>query len=100
MKTKNIFLTVALGLFTTFAFAQTITGSSHDFGSAVWNNGNGTGTTASGQICNACHSPHRGTGGLASPLWSRNQTISGFTAYTSTTFTADDAATGEDEAIV
>ncbi|WP_372793249.1 cytochrome c3 family protein [Lutibacter sp.] len=86
MKTKNIFLTLALVLSTTFAFAQ-ITGSAHDFSGAAWND------ASSGEICNACHTPHQGDVAAAAPLWSRAITAGAFTAYTSATFTANDANT-------
>lgn len=86
MKTKKVFLTMMFALFATFAFSQ-ITGTAHDFSTAVWNNDD------SGEICNACHSPHNGVTPAAAPLWSRSVTAGAFVAYASPTFNADDDGT-------
>ena len=63
-----------------------ITGSSHDFKSATWNQG------GSAEICEPCHAPHTdGTyASTAAPLWNRASTTSTFTLYTSGTLTATD----------
>jgi len=55
-----------------------ITGSAHDFGEAVF---------ADGEICVVCHTPH-GTKGSSSggPLWHHDLTRTTFTPYTSPTF--------------
>lgn len=44
-----------------FAFAGTITGSSHDFTTQAW---------SGGRICVACHTPHKANTSVAdAPLW-------------------------------
>lgn len=91
MKTKNIFFTIALAMFTTIAFAQ-LAGTAHDFSGAAWNSANGDGA----EICNACHTPHNGFATTAAPLWSRTETIGTFTAYATATFNADDLTTASD----
>lgn len=74
MKTKNIFLTLALVLISTFTFAQgIITGSKHDFKGAAWNTG--------GQICITCHTPHNAIASVG-PLWNHTVTAASFTLYT------------------
>lgn len=92
MKTTKNLLTLAFAMFATFAFAQgTITGSSHDFTGAAWNN------DTSGEICNACHTPHGATIITDAPLWDRVTTFDGsfvYTDYSSSTFTAGTAGTG------
>ncbi|WP_242093905.1 cytochrome c3 family protein [Aestuariivivens sediminicola] len=87
--TKSLLLTLALALFATVAFAQ-ITGTLHDFSGAAWND------ASSGEICNACHSPHQGDVTAVVPLWSRATTAGAFAAYTSPTFNADDTGTDTD----
>ncbi len=77
MKTKKLFLTLALVLISTFTFAQgVITGSKHDFKAATWNTG--------GQICITCHTPHNAIAS-AGPLWNHTVTAAAFTLYTSGT---------------
>ena len=74
MKTKNLFLTLALVLISTFTFAQgIITGSKHDFKGAAWNTG--------GQICITCHTPHKAIAS-AGPLWNHTVTAATFGLYT------------------
>ena len=74
MKTKNLFLTLALVLISTFTFAQgIITGSKHDFKGAAWNTG--------GQICITCHTPHNAIAS-AGPLWNHTVTAATFALYT------------------
>ncbi|MBL4746222.1 MAG: cytochrome c3 family protein [Flavobacteriaceae bacterium] len=87
MKTKII--TLAVMMITALGFAQ-ISGTKHDFSAQLWNINNGG--TGSGQICNACHTPH-GAKAAAAPLWDRVAGTGTFTAYSSTTFNADDANT-------
>lgn len=86
MKTTKQLLTMVFALFATYAFSQ-ITGTAHDFSGAAWND------ASSGEICNACHSPHLGDITAAAPLWSRTTTAGAFSAYFSPTFDADDANT-------
>ncbi len=92
MKTKNLILTLTLSLFTVVVFAQgVITGSSHDFSALSWNN------ESSGEICNACHTPHNATVISTAPLWDRVtvfNTGATWTSYSSDTFNADDDGTG------
>jgi len=76
MKTKNIFLTVALALCTTFAFAQnTITASAHDFGDGeLWN--------TSDEICITCHTPHNASAlTVGAPLWNHVESTQTFVPY-------------------
>lgn len=84
MKTKKLFLTLALVLISTFTFAQgVITGSKHDFKAALWNTG--------GQICITCHTPHNAIAATGAPLWNHTLTAATFTLYTnliSSTFNA------------
>ena len=93
MKTKNIFLTLALALCTTFAFAQ-ISGTAHDFSAEVWNLSNDMG----GEICNACHTPHQGSLTAAAPLWSRVEAAT-FSPYASATFDADERRVYSDDMV-
>lgn len=101
MKTKNLILTLALVICTSYAFAQ-ISGTDHDFSGETWAGYDmgvdglpGGGDDTAGQICIACHTPHNANiaGQAASaPLWNRTETKTGtFTAYSSATFDADDA---------
>jgi predicted CXXCH cytochrome family protein len=77
MKTKNLFLTLSLVIgICTMGFAQTITGSAHDFSGDSWNPG--------GEICEVCHTPHNAVTGLTAPLWNHQVTTQTFTLYTST----------------
>jgi len=89
MKTPKQILTLALMLFATYAFSQ-ITGTKHDFSAAAWND------ATSGEMCNACHSPHKGDIAAAAPLWSRVVTSGAFASYSSPTFNADDLTTATD----
>ena len=52
-----------------------ITGSSHDFSAATWNN------DTSGEICNACHTPHSATVIADAPLWDRVTVINAGVTY-------------------
>lgn len=88
MKTKNIFLTIALVLFTTFTFAQgVITGSKHDFKAQLWNTG--------GQICITCHTPHNANAALGAPLWNHTNTAATFSLYTSAISSTFNATSGQ-----
>jgi hypothetical protein len=80
---------MVFALFATYAFSQIAT-TAHDFSGATWND------ASSGEICNACHSPHQGDIAAAAPLWSRATTAGSFTAYASPTFNADDLTTNSD----
>ena len=78
MKTKNIFLTVALALCTTFAFAQNITGSKHDFRVQSFNPTSG----GSAEICITCHTPHNAISSAnGAPLWNHAESVETFTPY-------------------
>jgi len=59
-----------------------ITGSSHDFSNASWNN--------SGETCIVCHAPHGGTALADAPLWNHSLTTQNFTLYSSPTLDAAD----------
>lgn len=84
MKTKNIFLTVALALCTTFAFAQ-ISTSKHDFSAWAVNGG------GQASLCDACHTPHQSVAITGAPLWNHAlSTVTTYTNYTSPTFQAAD----------
>ena len=88
MKTKNIFLTLALALSTTFAFAQSIVGSKHDMSALTWN--------AEGEICITCHTPHNSqAASVGAPLWNHASTTTVFGLYTSTTSATLNASTGQ-----
>ena len=64
------------------AFAQTISGTSHDLRGET-----GTG----GQICIVCHTPHNADISVAdAPLWNHEVTTQTFQLYTSATLTATD----------
>ena len=89
MKTKNIFLTLALALSTTFAFAQSdISSTPHNMAGASWN----TGQT---EICITCHTPHNAFGTEGAPLWNHASTTTVFGLYTSTTSATLNASTGQ-----
>jgi predicted CXXCH cytochrome family protein len=63
------------------AWAQDITGSSHDMSSAGWN--------TTGEICVVCHTPHSAdTTVSAAPLWNHEVTTETFTPYSSGTLDA------------
>jgi predicted CXXCH cytochrome family protein len=83
MKTKNIFLTLALALSTTFAFAQSIVGSKHDMSALTWN--------AEGEICITCHTPHNSqAASVGAPLWNHAATATAtFGLYASGTLDAN-----------
>lgn len=94
MKTKNIFLTVALALFSVVAFAQTMAGTSHDFSDQTWTgyvNASNTGRT-----CIVCHIAHNSDASVMAPLWNRADpgtiTQSLYTPYSSATFNAADGS--------
>jgi predicted CXXCH cytochrome family protein len=81
--TKQLILTLLLGLFATFAFAQTMVGTAHDFSTSGW----------ATETCVVCHIAHNSENSTAAPLWNRaDPTISlaVYTPYSSTTFDADD----------
>ncbi|WP_242132125.1 cytochrome c3 family protein [Aestuariivivens marinum] len=76
--TKSLFLTLALALTGTFAFAQngTITGSAHDFKAEGW---------SGGEICKVCHTPHNALhSDQGAPLWDHLVTTETFTPYADT----------------
>ena len=58
------------------AGAGVITGSAHDFSVTPW---------AAGEICIACHAPHRATGsaGTAVPLWNHQESAQAYRLYNS-----------------
>jgi predicted CXXCH cytochrome family protein len=92
--TKQLILTLLLGLFTTFAFAQSMDGTAHDFDAAGWTGGNGN-TTADGGTCVVCHIAHNSADGLNAPLWNRASSLTAavqttYTPYASNTFNAAD----------
>lgn len=92
MKTKQLFLTLTLALFTVFAFAQ-MAGTAHDFSGETWAGDSG-GAGNDGQICIVCHIPHNSASSSGAPLWNRGAvalegTVT-YTPYTSLTFDADD----------
>lgn len=82
MKTKNIFLTVALALSTTFAFAQSsLAGTAHDFTGWVSN--------TNGEYCISCHTPHDSKVIADAPLWNHAESVAtSYTVYDSPTLTA------------
>jgi predicted CXXCH cytochrome family protein len=57
-----------------------ITGSGHDFSAETWN------STAGGEICEPCHTPHGAVNNVQAPLWNHtNTTFASFQVYTSAT---------------
>ena len=94
--TKSLFLTLLLGLFSVFAFAQLISGTmdntAHDFDAKGWTGG-GESSTATGGTCIVCHIAHNSASSTDAPLWNRavvGTPAATYQAYTSTTFNADD----------
>ena len=86
MKRLSILVFVA-AVATGGVFAQ-VTGSSHDLSGL-------TGASASGEICNFCHTPHNPT--QAVPLWNREASIAtSYSRYTSTTMDSPDFNTAWD----
>lgn len=75
---KKILAMFAL-VFAMGASAGTLAGSSHDFSSQGWSNG---------QMCSACHVPHNAAAVADAPLWSHAQTASTFQTYSSSTSNA------------
>ncbi|MDT8413364.1 MAG: cytochrome c3 family protein [Vicingaceae bacterium] len=96
MKTKNIFLTFALGLFTTFAFSQftsklmTETTTAHNFATGTGLGAGGAGYTFAAStiagdgngVCAVCHTPHNATS-TDLPLWDHETSGTTFTPYPS-----------------
>jgi len=76
MKTKNLFLTLALALFTSFAFSQ-VSGTPHGFQNAGWN--------TTGEVCITCHTPHNAIAADGAPLWNHQVSVATYALYTSTT---------------
>lgn len=75
MKTLNLLAAICFAVFfSTMGFGQ-ITGSAHDFTTKSWN--------ASGEMCNACHTPHNSLTIADAPLWDHQVTVATFTLYTS-----------------
>ena len=73
-------LLIALSLFVTqMSFAGTIKGSKHDFSGQVW---------SGGEVCIACHTPHRSMEHLDAPLWNHALTTQTYTPYASSTMMA------------
>lgn len=88
MKTRKLLLSLVLSIVvSTIGFAQTISGSAHDFSTKSWN--------AGGEICEVCHTPHNATTGLVAPLWNHQVTTTTFTLYTSTTSPTFDATASQ-----
>ncbi len=81
--TKRMSACLAAALFalaTHPAAAGTIMGSAHDFSTAAW---------SGGQICIACHVPHKGQSAvIAAPLWNHAGSTQVYTLYSSTTLKA------------
>jgi predicted CXXCH cytochrome family protein len=96
---KRLFSLLCAGAFvlaaTSSALAQsTIDGSGHDFRTQAWAGNTGT-TTADGDFCTVCHTPHNGASNA--PLWDHalpadttNVVFTLYTSSTSSTFDADD----------
>lgn len=61
-----------------------ITGTDHDLSAS----------TANGQLCVVCHTPHNGSVGVDAPLWNHALTTQNFTMYTSATMNATMPADG------
>ena len=63
------------------ARAGVITGSAHDFSLTAW---------AAGEICIACHAPHRANGsiGVAAPLWNHQESVQAYRLYSSSSMKA------------
>lgn len=95
MKTKQLILTLAMALFTVFAFSQSMDGTAHDFMTESWAGDLGDGGAADGRTCVVCHIAHN-SATTAGPLWNRadpgtiDQLI--YTPYSSGTFNAADGA--------
>ncbi len=79
MKSFTLLVSLVILLFAGNSFAQTITGSPHDFTGESWNN--------TSEVCIVCHTPHNATTSV-SPLWNHEVTTSTFTPYSSTTLDA------------
>ncbi|NOY61410.1 MAG: cytochrome c3 family protein [Calditrichaeota bacterium] len=78
-----VVLCVSIVFATGSAFAQSITGSAHDFSSESWNNG---------EICNVCHAPHNNKANVT-PLWNHELSTATYTLYnSSSTLDANDVA--------
>jgi len=75
---RALFILVIL-ICPTLAFSG-ISGSSHDFSSAIW---------ACGKICAPCHTSHNGIKTTAAPLWSRNMRNVTYRVYSSDSMVAD-----------
>lgn len=79
MKLRRLYLLGSLLALGSLANAQ-ISGSDHDFRGETWN--------PSGQICQACHTPHNAApsvSGFSGLLWNHDLTTATFTMYTSLT---------------
>ncbi|MEI6575401.1 MAG: cytochrome c3 family protein [Bacteroidota bacterium] len=80
MKAKQLFVLLAMLVFSQFVLGQTIVGSKHDFTSASWN--------SSGEICKVCHTPHAAALVANAPLWSHATSTATYTVYSSPTLNA------------
>jgi predicted CXXCH cytochrome family protein len=97
MMKKVLFVLVALCLVSAPAFALSIKNSKHNLSSGATSL-SGTGsvyTTNVSGICVFCHTPHAASTDVSkAPLWNRDLTATGITAfYNSTTLTSDSGPT-------
>jgi predicted CXXCH cytochrome family protein len=84
----TLVVAAALVALPTAALAASIDGTSHDL----------SGLLSSGEICQACHTPHDAQAVPSAPLWNHTQTgVTAFTMYDSGTMDAD--TTGQPGAI-
>jgi len=83
---KVIVAALFLALCTAGAFGQTIVGSPHD----LTDNTNNFYSTNQDQICIFCHTPHHASA-TQTPLWNRNNPVTDYPTYWSSTIDAYDA---------
>jgi predicted CXXCH cytochrome family protein len=78
----TLVVAAALVALPTAAFAQGISGTSHDLSAGA----------GGGEICVVCHVPHDALAVAEAPLWNHTATVASFTMYDSLTMDAADPA--------